>query len=447
MSTKTKARNGLTGEVARLTSLVEEQQKLLSDQRLRLAALEATGSNGHRGSTNGNGEIQPNGSERHSRRDLLRMAGLAAAGAAGAAGVTALQALPAAAATGGNFVLGNPNNADAPTILNPSVAAPAAANAPGLLDVDGSVTSGATPGLTVNATANFFRSVRGIAPTTTVAGPSGVGVWGSSDAGAGVVGSSLTGVDLWAFNSGRFMEAAQPAGAPTYQGGIYDTTLAAPAWTDFEFVRDQNGVVWVFVPPSLNGANVPPGTAPGGTWFPLQPGGIGATGTQNSKGSLFTAVTTKLQALANSDGVTFQDMVNDTSAGVPAGGPDLVLNITPAFNCLAIISGSADLYTDTKGVNQDIGIYVNPSGLPAANQNIVAWKESGGFAGANSPNAAFVQAIFALTRGTAYNIRMKWKANAATGGTIRAGAGPFPPSAGLTSVSPTRLTALLVINP
>lgn len=447
MSSKTEAKKHLTDEVARLASLVEEQQKLLNDQRLRLAALEVNGSNGYRGSANGNGKSQGSGNERHSRRDLLRMAGMAAAGAAGAAGVTALQALPAAAATGGNFVLGNANNADAPTILNPSAAAPAAANAPGLLDVDGSVTSGATPGLTVNATPSFFRSVRGIAPATLPAGPSGVGVWGSSDAGAGVVGSSLTGVDLWAFNSGRFIEAAQPAGAPTYQGGIYDTTLTPPAWTDFELIRDQNGVVWVFVPPSLNGANVAPGTAPGGTWIPLQPGGIGAVGAQNSKGSVFTAVTTKLQGLANSDGVTFQDMVNDVSAGVPAGGPDLVLNITPAFNCLALITGSADLYTNTAGVNQDIGIYVNPSGLPVANQNIVAWKESGGFAGANSPNAAFVQAVFPLTRGTAYNIRMKWKANAATGATIRAGAGPFPASGGLTSVSPTRLTALLLINP
>jgi hypothetical protein len=52
-------------------------------------------------------------------------------------------------------------------------------------------------------------------------------------------------------------------------------------------------------------------------------------------------------------------------------------------------------------------------------------------------------------RGTAYNIRMKWKANNAqpAGAHIRAGAGPFPRSAGLTSVSPTRLTALLLINP
>ena len=62
MSTKTKTTNHLTDEVARLSSLVEDQQELLNDQRLRLAALEAKNSNGHGGSANGNGD------ERHSRR-------------------------------------------------------------------------------------------------------------------------------------------------------------------------------------------------------------------------------------------------------------------------------------------------------------------------------------------------------------------------------------------
>src|SRR5439155_6918888 len=120
---------------------------------------------------------------------------------------------------------------------------------------DGSTTSGGTTA-PVNASANFFRSVRGIAPLTPPAGPSGVGVWGTSDAGAGVVGSSTTGVDMWAFNSGRLMQSAQPAGAPTYQGGVYDTSLNPAAWTDFEIVRDQNGVAWICMPPSMNGANV-----------------------------------------------------------------------------------------------------------------------------------------------------------------------------------------------
>jgi hypothetical protein len=442
VSTKRKAKNTLTDEVARLASLVEEQQKLLNDQRLRLAALEAGDSNGHGGSANGNGSV--NGNERHSRRDLLRMAGMAAAGAAGAVGVTALQTLPAAAATSGNFILGVANNADAPTILNPTLAAPGSANAPGLLDVDGSITSGGTP-TAVNATANFFRAVRGIAPQTPALGPSGVGVWGSSDAGAGVVGSSATGVDVWAFNGGRIMQSTQPAGSPTYQGGVYDTPTAA--WTDFEIVRDQGGIVWVFLPNALNGAAIAPGTALG-TWVPLQPGGIGvqSSGPTNSKGSVFTAVTTKLLMLQGSDGASFADMMPDGSPGIGlTGGPDLVLNITPAFNCLALVTGNADLYTDTAATSQDIGLFVSPSSAPS---NIVAWKESGA-SGINSPNAAFVQAVVPMTRGTAYNVRMQWKSavQMAAGAHIRAGAGPFPKTAGLTSVSPTRLTVQLLINP
>lgn len=447
MSTKRKAKNTLTDEVARLASLVEEQQKLLNDQRLRLAALEAGDSNGPGGSANGNGSGHLNDKERHSRRELLRMAGMAAAGAAGAVGVTALQTLPAAAATSGNFILGVANNADAPTILNPTSAAPTAANAPGLLDVDGSITSGGTPA-SVTATNNFFRSVRGIAPLTPALGPSGIGVWGTSDAGAGVVGSSPTGVDLWAFNGGRIMQSAQPAGSPTYQGGVYDTVnVSPPAWTDFEIVRDQNGIVWVFLPNTLNGANVAPGTALG-TWVPLQPGGIGvqSSGPLNSKGSIFTAVTTKLLMVQGSDGATFVDMMPDGSPGIGlTGGPDLVLNITPAFNCLALVTGNADLYTDTAAVSQDIGLFVSPSSAPS---NIVAWKESGA-SGINSPNAAFVQAVVAMTRGTAYNVRMQWKSAVAmaAGAHIRAGAGPFPKTAGLTSVSPTRLTVQLLINP
>jgi len=428
----TNTRDQLTDEVTRLTTLVEQQGRLLEEQRRRLEALEDHGSEGSGGNGNGNG--------RHSRREVLRLAGLAAAGAAGAAGMSALQSLPAAAANGGNFVLGQANNADGGTDLTPTTAAPVPTDG-ALFEVDGST----SPAGAVNATTGFFRSIRGVAPLTPLAGPSGVGVWGSSDAGAGVIGSAATGVDFWAFNSGRFLASAQPAGAPTYQGGVHDTTLAV--WTDFELIRDANGVVWVFLPPAVNGANVAPSVAPGGTWIPLQPGGIGANGAPgvpDNEGALFSAVTTNLLALYGSDGNTFVDMARDTAAGVPAGGPDLVINITPAFNCLALLTGNADLYTTTSGQNQDIGIYVSPS---SASQNIVAWKESGGSAGVNSPNAAFVQTIFPMVRGTTYNVRLKWKMNIASGGIIRAGAGPFPRSAGLTSVSPTRLTAQLIINP
>ena len=444
MSTKTKVNDVLSEEVARLTGLIEGQQRLLEEQRSRLDALESKDSNSDGGDT-ANG----NGNQRHSRRELLRLAGLAAAGAAGAAGISALQTLPAAAANGGNFMLGQANNADGGTDLTPTTAAPSPTDG-ALFEADGSISS---TGTAVPATNTFFRAIRGVAPNTG-ATVSGVGVWGSSDAGVGVLGSSGSGVDFWAFNSGRLIQAAQPPGAPTYQGGIYDASLTPPAWTDFEVVRDGNGVIWIYLPPSTAGANVAPNTTSngGGTWIPLQPGGLGTaatgpSGSFDSGGVLFTALTTTLQGLHNSDGATFQDMVNDSSVGgVPVGGPDLVLSITPAFNTLALLTLNADLYTSAAGVNQDIGIYVDQANATTYPQKIVAWKESGGPV-ANGPNAAFLQTVFPMVRGTAYNVRAKWKANNATSATIRAGAGPFPLSAGLTHVSPTRLSALLMINP
>ena len=66
---------------------------------------------------------------------------------------------------------------------------------------------------------------------------------------------------------------------------------------------------------------------------------------------------------------------------------------------------------------------------------LVAWKESGGFAGTFSPNAAYVQTVIPLAAASTYTITLKWKANKATTGTIYAAAG----STG--NFSPTRVTA------
>jgi hypothetical protein len=109
----------------------------------------------------------------------------------------------------------------------------------------------------------------------------------------------------------------------------------------------------------------------------------------------------------------------------------LVLTITPTVNSVAILSGNADLWTANPGYNQDIGIDVNGT--------ITAWKESGGFAGTFSPNAAMVQTVFPMSAGTTYTVKIRWKANKpASGATIYAGAGPSAP------FSPTSLTALLI---
>jgi len=122
---------------------------------------------------------------------------------------------------------------------------------------------------------------------------------------------------------------------------------------------------------------------------------------------------------------------SDGSSWAQMDSSHLAISVTPAVGSTAIISGNADLWTAAAGYNQDLGIDVNGS--------TIAWKESGGFAGTFSPNAAFVQTMQSLSAGMTYAIDLRWKTNKpAAGATIFAGAGPIPP--GSTSYSPTRLT-------
>ena len=66
---------------------------------------------------------------------------------------------------------------------------------------------------------------------------------------------------------------------------------------------------------------------------------------------------------------------------------------------------------------------MSDNGAPA---QLIAWKESGGFAGTYSPNAAYIQATVPLLSGHAYVVELRWKANRSTpAGTIYAGAGPI----------------------
>jgi hypothetical protein len=148
-------------------------------------------------------------------------------------------------------------------------------------------------------------------------------------------------------------------------------------------------------------------------------------------GSLLTKTSSSQFALANGDGTTWQDLD-------PSGG--LSLTVAPSTDSLAVLTGNVDLWTATAGVNQDLGIYVSPSSDPG---NIVAWKESGGFAGTFSPNAAAVQTAVRLSAGTTYVVKLQWKTNrSAPGSTIFAGAGPWPASG--TTFSPSTLTTRLV---
>jgi hypothetical protein len=101
-------------------------------------------------------------------------------------------------------------------------------------------------------------------------------------------------------------------------------------------------------------------------------------------------------------------------------------------DALALVTANADLWTANAGYDQDIGVFVSVNGGP---ESLVVWKESGGYGGTFSPNAAFAQALYQMSAGNSYVFRLRWKANrAASGATIFAGAGLGP------VFSPTRLT-------
>jgi len=137
----------------------------------------------------------------------------------------------------------------------------------------------------------------------------------------------------------------------------------------------------------------------------------------------------QLYGLTGSDGSAWTDMD-------PA---NLSEQVTTASDMTAVITGNADLYTGTTGLNQDIGINVDGT--------LVAWKESGGFAGTFSPNAAFVSVAVTLTAaGSPHTIKLQWKTNKPEGtGHIYAGAGPWPSGSGL--LSPTSLAVALFSTP
>jgi hypothetical protein len=140
----------------------------------------------------------------------------------------------------------------------------------------------------------------------------------------------------------------------------------------------------------------------------------------------YSAASTQQYLLANSNGSTWRDI----------DATNLALTVTPAANSTAVIGGNVDLWTANAGVNQDVGVFISGGAFGAG--QVVAWKESGGYAGTFSPNAAFVQTVVSLAAATPYTIKLQWKSNISTGGTIYAAAGGAAP------FSPTRLTAELI---
>jgi hypothetical protein len=139
-----------------------------------------------------------------------------------------------------------------------------------------------------------------------------------------------------------------------------------------------------------------------------------------------SAVTNTQYSLQNSDGANWAKM----------DSTNLKLDITPLATTNAIVSANVDLWTATAGFNQDVAIFV---AADSGSETLLAWKESGGFAGTFSPNAAFLQAYYSMDPGHTYHFTLQWKTNKSGSSTIFAGAGPLPSPP---IISPTRLQIL-----
>jgi len=170
-------------------------------------------------------------------------------------------------------------------------------------------------------------------------------------------------------------------------------------------------------------------TTTGGAGLPGA--GVKVAGCVQQEGLVRDAVSTLQYSLANSDGVNWQDM-----------DPSLLRIDYPVSGTAStvVLSANADLWTADAGYNQDIGIFVSDNG---GADSLLAWKESGGFAGTFSPNAAYLQTVYQMQAGDTYTFKLKWKTNKpASGVTIRSGAGPISGN-----YSPTRLTGQVVPTP
>ena len=143
-------------------------------------------------------------------------------------------------------------------------------------------------------------------------------------------------------------------------------------------------------------------------------------------GQVIDASSTSQYGLQSSDGSSWSAI----------DGTALTISVNRSDNCLVILTGNADLWTSVAGINQDLGITITPADAVTYPSNLIGWKESGGFAGTFSPNAAAIETVFAMPGGSSYTATLVWKTNKSSARAAHAGAGQSPHS-------PTRLTAVL----
>jgi hypothetical protein len=393
---------------------IKELKALIGEQHRRIAELEANRTS--------KAIRTHDRTEQPSRRDLLRRAGQVGVATAGAVGGMALLSQGVAATQGSAVLAGVANTETGTTVMEGAGTTPvspifsvtssgstatfatalhaiAAFNTDTAFEANGDATAPS-----FSAQAIFAHTTDGIAVNATAT--NGFAMSGAASAAAGI------GVVAWA--GGRAPLSVTPAaaaGAPTA-----NAHALGDVWTD------NKGMLWICVTSGTPGV-----------FAPLQTGGANI--------SHFVKVSNTQFLLTNSDGATWRNI---------DGSGALKLVITPLFSAQAVISVSVDLWTASAGLNQDIGLYIEGGTYGAAGAGkIVAWKESGGFAGTYSPNAAFVETTQPMVAATAYTIIPRWKTNKpAGGGIIAAGAGPLPTgSAGggvAGQISPTRLAVHLI---
>jgi hypothetical protein len=267
-------------EPDRVTELTARVEALTA----RLEVLESTPSL----SVNGNGHDKAP----QSRRDLLKLAGAAAAGAAGS---ILLRSVPAAASNTNPVLLGNSttNDAASTTDLFPTTATfpspllqatgqgvPTTTTVPATASVTAPLTQsipligaigagGQLPKIGTPAIPDYpgYAPIQGVGGMTTItfsdgsskvysegvdgwgAGSTGIGVSGESDKGYGVAGGS-GGIDLAAIGNGRLLQLSLPdqmLTTPTGPAPTFTPSAGPPTYppNEFEQARDGKGILWL----------------------------------------------------------------------------------------------------------------------------------------------------------------------------------------------------------